>query len=370
MKALGKLAALGLTGLIAVVVGGTVLILSASLDSAGPAGHGGMTRPLLVVQPFSFALPTPAPASARTSLAPPPARGNGHGDTAGANPRPSQARSRALRTGEDIFGGKNTGGRKTGGAVSWGEIPGEAASGGGIIEGKNSAQLVILIDDIGHNLARTRQFLALNLPLTYSVLPGLKYSARSAELIIKNGGEFLVHLPMEPETYPLMNPGPQPMLLSHGDAYTQKRLEDYFQKLPGAIGASNHMGSAYTRDAAKMQVVQSLLARQGRVFLNSLTSNSRVPRKIAHARGFEYLERNIFLDNNREEGAIRRQLNHAIRLAKRRGRAIAIGHPYPETRRALAARFPQPTSKPTSMPPSESLTSQVQLVPLSALRSR
>lgn len=362
MNAFGKLAALGLTGLIAVVVGGTVLILSDSLDSAGSAGHGGMTRPLLVVQPFSFALPTPA----RSSLALPPARGNGHGNTAGANPRLSQARSRALRTGEDIFGGKNTGGRKTGGKDSGGEIPGEAVSGGGMIEGKNSAQLVILIDDIGHNLARTRQFLALNLPLTYSVLPGLKYSARSAELIVKNGGEFLVHLPMEPETYPLMNPGPQPMLLSHGDAYTQKRLEDYFRKLPGAIGASNHMGSAYTRDAAKMQVVQSLLARQGRVFLNSLTSNSRVPRKIAHARGFEYLERNIFLDNNREEGAIRRQLNHAIRLAKRRGRAIAIGHPYPETRRALAARFSQPPEK----PPSESLTSQVQLVPLSALRSR
>jgi polysaccharide deacetylase 2 family uncharacterized protein YibQ len=356
MNALGKLALLGLAGLIAVVIGGMVLIISESVDSAGSAdsgGHGGMARPLLAVQPFSLTFSSP-PQSFPAQ--PPPARANGHGDAAGANQRSSPARSRALRPGEDVFGGANSGGDNSGGGTTE----------GGIIEGKNGAQLVILIDDIGHNLARTRQFLALNLPLTYSVLPGLKYSAISAELIIKNGGEFLVHLPMEPENYPSVNPGPQPMLISHGDAYTQKRLEDYFQKLPGSIGASNHMGSAYTRNAAKMQVVQSLLARQGRFFLNSLTSNSRVPRKIARARGFEYLERNIFLDNKREEGAIRRQLKHAIRLAKRLGRAIAIGHPYPETRRVLAARFLKPSLEPTS----ESRISQVQLVPLSSLRSR
>ena len=113
--------------------------------------------------------------------------------------------------------------------------------------------------------------------------------------------------------------------------------------LPGAVGASNHMGSAYTFDLEKMavvqQVVQQVVAGGKGVFLNSLTSNSRVPRTIARERGFPYLERNVFLDNVLSEAAIRRQLARAISIARRRGWAITVGHPHWETLRVLKAEF-------------------------------
>lgn len=319
MDLLKKLAVTGLVGLIALVIGGMVLIVSES------GGRGGMAKPLLVVRPIFVSQKNPAQPSPAPEL-PPPASGRGKAETAHSTP------SASVGQGENLWGGQ-------------------------------SAQLVIVIDDIGHNMAAARRFLSLKLPLTYSILPGLKHSQRAGELIIKKGGEFLVHLPMEPDYYPSVDPGPQPMLLAEGDAGTRKRLQRYFEHLPAAIGASNHMGSAYTRNEAKMRLVQSVLARQGRVFLNSLTSNSKVPRKIARSHGFDYLERNIFLDNQRREGAIRRQLNHALRLARRRGRAIAIGHPYRETRRVLAHAFP-------AHRPADTPAGQVELVPLSALLRR
>ena len=55
---------------------------------------------------------------------------------------------------------------------------------------------------------------------------------------------------------------------------------------------------------------------------------------------YPYLERDVFLDNERDAGAIRRQLALAVRRAREQGRAIAIGHPYPETVRVLRERIP------------------------------
>jgi hypothetical protein len=46
----------------------------------------------------------------------------------------------------------------------------------------------------------------------------------------------------------------------------------------------------------------------------------------------------VFLDNERDERLIGRQLDQALRIARRRGRAVAIGHPYPQTRQVLARR--------------------------------
>jgi polysaccharide deacetylase 2 family uncharacterized protein YibQ len=45
--------------------------------------------------------------------------------------------------------------------------------------------------------------------------------------------------------------------------------------------------------------------------------------------------RNIFLDNDPVETVILSQLNELKTLAMRSGYAIGIGHPYPETARAI-----------------------------------
>ena len=46
-------------------------------------------------------------------------------------------------------------------------------------------------------------------------------------------------------------------------------------------------------------------------------------------------ERNIFLDNIRNVEYIKKQLKKAIELAKEKGYAIAIGHPYEVTFQAI-----------------------------------
>ena len=53
--------------------------------------------------------------------------------------------------------------------------------------------------------------------------------------------------------------------------------------------------------------------------------------RIARQQGLANASRDIFLDNDRNLVKINDQFNKLIRLARERGQAIAIGHPYPET---------------------------------------
>ena len=61
---------------------------------------------------------------------------------------------------------------------------------------------------------------------------------------------------------------------------------------------------------------------------------------LANRGGYQYLERDVFLDYDRSEAAIERAFRKSIRWAKLRGKAIAIGHPYKETLRVLKKGLP------------------------------
>lgn len=197
------------------------------------------------------------------------------------------------------------------------------------------SRLAVVIDDIGYNMEMLEDLLALERPFTFAVLPDVPQARQSADLIRSAGREFIIHLPMQPLDYPDQNPGPRPLLLSQDLEFAEARLRSYLQLLPDAVGASNHMGSAYTGDERHMQRVQSVLHGEGRFFLNSRTSGTPVPEHIARAHGYSYLQRDVFLDHDPAERAIEQALGQALRQAKENGSAIAIGHPYPQTLRVL-----------------------------------
>jgi polysaccharide deacetylase 2 family uncharacterized protein YibQ len=50
--------------------------------------------------------------------------------------------------------------------------------------------------------------------------------------------------------------------------------------------------------------------------------------------------RDVFLDHDRAQPAVARQIERLVQLAEERGSAIAIGHPHPETLAALEEGLP------------------------------
>ena len=124
-------------------------------------------------------------------------------------------------------------------------------------------RVAIVIDDLGNELAPAQRIAGWKPPVAGAVLPDLRWSAASAEALTRGGKEVLLHLPMEPEGYPKVRPGPGLVLRSQSDAEIERLLEEDLATVPGAIGVNNHMGSAATADARVMRAVSRVLARRG-----------------------------------------------------------------------------------------------------------
>jgi polysaccharide deacetylase 2 family uncharacterized protein YibQ len=85
-----------------------------------------------------------------------------------------------------------------------------------------------------------------------------------------------------------------------------------------------------------MQWLMAELHPSGLYFVDSRTSAQTKAFDIAKQYQVPSLKRDVFLDDVNEPKAIEYQLNRAIELAKSRGYAVAIGHPYPATLQVLS----------------------------------
>lgn len=202
-----------------------------------------------------------------------------------------------------------------------------------VIAGK--PQVVIIMDDLGRNLDRAREVVNLGMPVTFSILPGEIYATDVALLAARSGYEIMIHVPMEPHSYPATNPGDDALLLGQSEKEIIGRVKSYFKKVPYATGANNHMGSRFTEFEAGMRAVLEVMHDKGMFFIDSRTTGQSVVESVANKVGVPSAVRDVFLDNVAEVDAISLQIQKLVQLAEKRGRAIGICHPYPETVEAL-----------------------------------
>ena len=198
--------------------------------------------------------------------------------------------------------------------------------------------LALVLDDLGPAAGLTRRVIALPRPVTLSFLP---YAADLDALTASaqaRGHEIYLHLPMEPIGN--ADPGPNAILVGLEPDDFQRRLAWAFDQVPQAAGLNNHMGSRATADPASMLRVLQEARRRGLSFVDSRTSPLSVGDGLADQLGIPHAARDIFLDNVPNTGAILRRLAEAEHLARRRGHALAIGHPYPATLSVLEAWIP------------------------------
>lgn len=200
--------------------------------------------------------------------------------------------------------------------------------------------IAVVIDDLGLSQARVRRTIGLPGPLTLAFLPYGHNLRRLAAESRRAGHELIIHVNMEPKDRDV-DPGPRALLTSLQPEALRERLEWALGRFDGYIGISNHMGSRFTEWPDGMEVVIRALKRRGLLYLDSVTSTKSVGPALARAHGAAYASRDVFLDHDRNAAAVARQLAQTERIARRRGYAVAIGHPYDVTLAALKTWLPE-----------------------------
>jgi polysaccharide deacetylase 2 family uncharacterized protein YibQ len=200
------------------------------------------------------------------------------------------------------------------------------------------AQLLLIIDDIGYNRALGERALALPAPVNLAFLPHTPFSARLAQQAWQNGHGIMLHAPMENDHGTDLGPGA--MLASMDQQTLQTTLKENLSAIPHVQGLNNHTGSLLTQNADAMNWVMEVAREQKLFFIDSLTSPTSVALQQAEALGIPTLARDVFLDNDTNAAALKKQYEHALTLAKRRGYAVLIGHPYAQTLDFLEQELP------------------------------
>jgi polysaccharide deacetylase 2 family uncharacterized protein YibQ len=191
-------------------------------------------------------------------------------------------------------------------------------------------QIAIIIDDIGYDLKPVKELLKINADLTFAVLPGLSHSSEAAQMLRKAKKEILLHLPMEPLSYPNEKPGEGALFTDMNDEEIIFQLRKNIKSVPNIAGVNNHMGSKFMMNEDKLALIFRELKKKNLFFIDSRTSAETKAEAAANKVGLPMSERKIFIDNDRDYKKI---YNNLINISKANDNTpvILIGHPYPET---------------------------------------
>lgn len=206
-----------------------------------------------------------------------------------------------------------------------------------VVGAESRPKIALIIDDVGYNFNRDMMMADLGVPVTFSILPDYNSSKRIAEMVHDKGLEVMLHLSMESVSG--ANMGEIGLAKDMSMDEKAHMLNLALAQVPHAVGVNNHMGSLLTADAASMHWLMSELQKRQLYFIDSLTTLSSVAGTVAQAQGLPWLERQVFLDNSLDPKNMDYEFQRALAIAHKKGFAIVIAHPHPETWAFLSRRL-------------------------------
>ncbi len=203
-------------------------------------------------------------------------------------------------------------------------------------------KIAIIVDDFGYrSLELAQAFCDIEQPITLSIFPNLRTSEKIAEMAHMSGHEVMVHLPMEPWSYPENDPGSGAIFVNFSNDEISARTRRALRSVPYANGINNHMGSRATEDMRVMEQVIREVKRMDMFFIDSRTSPRSIAYTVANHSGVKSAMSDMFLDNINDPADIERNLWRLAAKASEKGVAIGIGHNKPSTLEAFRKVLPK-----------------------------
>ena len=205
----------------------------------------------------------------------------------------------------------------------------------------DAPRVAIIIDDMGYHLGNGQRAIQLPGAVSFSFLPGAPRARALAELAHALGKDILLHLPLQAvndET----EAEPAEIRIDMSRDRLGRVFDQALDAVPHVVGVNSHRGSLLTRHPGHMQwLMEEIRERDALFFIDSYTHHESVALQIARENGIEALKRDVFLDPDPSPEAVAREFERMKTLARKRGRVLAIGHPYPATLDLLEQELPR-----------------------------
>ncbi len=203
------------------------------------------------------------------------------------------------------------------------------AGGGGEAESLNpppgSPTVAICVDDVGNGDDYLPEWLAIEAPLTFAILPYSAKTTSDAQTLQAAGQQVLLHLPEENDP-PHSFSGQGQVTCAMEQASVDQVLDADAAQIPGMVGLNNHQGGKAGNDIGLQRRVVDWARRHGVFVLDSNASSHPVAYIAAGEVGMPVRISNIFLDDETGAQSIRDALRLLAAKARVWGTAIGICH--------------------------------------------
>ena len=202
------------------------------------------------------------------------------------------------------------------------------------------AFLSIIIDDLGNALEAGQRTVNLQGPVACAILPHTPFGGTLAAQARDAGKEVMLHLPLQSQDgVGWAGPGESGLNTTHEQFLRILRRD--LEAVPHVVGVNTHMGSLVTRHPGHMAwLMEELSQRAELFFVDSFTTPESVALLAAKEWGVPAARRDVFLDDDRSMSAVDQAFDRLLEVARDKGHAIGIGHPYPATLEVLERRLP------------------------------
>ncbi|MGZ5917915.1 MAG: divergent polysaccharide deacetylase family protein [Methyloceanibacter sp.] len=147
-----------------------------------------------------------------------------------------------------------------------------------------------------------------------------------------NGHEVLLQIPLEPNNYPAVDPGPHTLLTSLPPEENMKRLQWLMSRYTGYVGVTNHMGEKFEVTSASLTPVLEELKRRGLLYVDDGSVKDSTVSQIAGTIGLDYSVASVQIDASN----LAKELAQLEATAKERGAAIGVVKATPATVKQLS----------------------------------
>lgn len=193
-------------------------------------------------------------------------------------------------------------------------------------------RIVVIMSEIGLSSARSRQAIERLPPaVTMAVMAYADERAEWIEASRAAGHESLLAIPMEPDDYPRIDPGPEPLLIDRDDLENLARFDNALSGIAGIVGVLAHRGSRFLEEQDRLRPILAATQDRGLIFVDSRSTPASAVAELAGELELYVLLNDRFIDEIPSRDQIDRRLAELEDIARRDGAAVGVASPRPVT---------------------------------------
>lgn len=151
------------------------------------------------------------------------------------------------------------------------------------------------------------------------------------------GHEVLIMAPLEPDSFPADDPGPQGLTTKAKVEKNQLRMKHLLSRMPDYVGVMTVMGSRFNASREHMAVFLAELKRRGLMVVQGADNADSLGPGMAKEMGLPYVSVDTVLDKTPVRHAVDAQLAKLEGVLGKQKTALAVAEAYPASLERIAA---------------------------------